>query len=336
MSGPTVIEKNTVLILGAGASVDYGFPTGRRLLFEICSDLSDDANLFNFLSRSMGFPPEDIRRFRSALLSSQAPSVDLFLENRRDFERLGKNVIAAALLPHESLETFARPNNDTGWYEVLFGRMIQGGKFEDNKLSVITFNYDRSLEAFLWFALRHLRGFQPEDALATVQRIRVVHAYGDLSECVWKPQVIPGYSYGLAAERGSLAPEWVEEAAARIRIMHENEDLDKIGQAVDMLTGAEEVIFLGFGFHEENIKRLWFDKVLERKQHTKVKPFRCFASRHGMGEGDVVRAGDLFPMDMKPHTHLGEPQGMHAVEFGTDPNATITEFLKATPCLRHY
>ena len=34
-----MITKPTVLILGAGASVDYDFPPGRKLLLDICRAL---------------------------------------------------------------------------------------------------------------------------------------------------------------------------------------------------------------------------------------------------------------------------------------------------------
>jgi hypothetical protein len=132
--------------------------------------------------------------------------------------------------------------------------------------------------------------------------------------------VKPGYSYGLASGRPDLAPEWIREAATRIRIIYEDEDLDKGGQAVDMLTGAEEVIFLGFGFHEGNVRRLRFGKVQERKQHTNVGRFRCLASRYGMGDGDIERAKNLFGSIYPPL-------------FGKEPNASIMDFLKNTPCL---
>lgn len=36
-----MIELETVLILGAGASWDYGFPTGSELVSKICTNLMD-------------------------------------------------------------------------------------------------------------------------------------------------------------------------------------------------------------------------------------------------------------------------------------------------------
>ena len=153
-----MIAKPTVLILGAGASADYGFPTGRQLLLKICEEARPDASLYDFLCNWMAVPRPLIEQFAYALQNSAAPSVDLFLENRKDFEEIGKLAIAATLIPYEDYKAFL-PTNKPRWYETLFHLMVEGGRFEDNKLSVITFNYDRSLEAFLFLALQNLYRF---------------------------------------------------------------------------------------------------------------------------------------------------------------------------------
>jgi hypothetical protein len=44
------------------------------------------------------------------------------------------------------------------WYEKLFQLMADGGDFGNNQLSVVTFNYDRSFEAFIFTALQNLYG----------------------------------------------------------------------------------------------------------------------------------------------------------------------------------
>jgi hypothetical protein len=88
----------------------------------------------------MGFPSRDIERFNSAL-GSGAPSVDLFLENRSEFESVGKAAIAATLMPHEH-ENALKPEDQPRWYETLFALMADG-PFEDNLLCVVTM-IDRS------------------------------------------------------------------------------------------------------------------------------------------------------------------------------------------------
>ena len=60
--------------------------------------------------------------------------------------------------------------------------MVEGGPFEDNPLSVITFNYDRSLEAFFFRALQNLFGLPPDAAEDRRRMIKIIHVYGDLGE----------------------------------------------------------------------------------------------------------------------------------------------------------
>jgi hypothetical protein len=70
---------------------------------------------------------------------------------------------APTLIPYEKYEAF-QPISKPSWYETLFQLMVEGGPFEDNPLSVITFNYDRSLEAFFFRALQNLFGLPPDAA----------------------------------------------------------------------------------------------------------------------------------------------------------------------------
>src|SRR5687767_1945488 len=88
-----VIQRRTVLILGAGASMPYGFPSGRDLRDKIIAGLrKDTAQLFQLLGAA-GYDLQVIRNFRDALLKSGRPSVDVFLEHRSEFISVGKVAI---------------------------------------------------------------------------------------------------------------------------------------------------------------------------------------------------------------------------------------------------
>src|SRR5438094_963846 len=92
-----MIEKRTVLILGAGASIPYGFPSGRHLR-ELILRTAPLRKLMN----EIGFEWSLIDDFQSSLQAADPPSVDVFLEGRQDLLEIGKAAIAAALLPFES------------------------------------------------------------------------------------------------------------------------------------------------------------------------------------------------------------------------------------------
>jgi len=260
-----MISKPTVLVLGAGASHDYGFPTGRQLMLNICRDSVQGNWLFQFLEGDMGFGGDAVDEFRQALELSQAPSIDRFLAHRAVFQRLGKAAIAATLLRIESYAFRRHDPSQMKWYEFLFRVMIDGGgAFEANRLSVITFNYDRSLEAFWFSALRHLNGLSEDAAIEMVEKIPVFHVHGQLERRLWRNPIESGYRYGLASELSQLAPAWVKEAADGIRVLREDEELPNSGPVLEVLTQAQEVLFLGFGFHGENVKRLSLSEVEKR------------------------------------------------------------------------
>src|SRR5262245_57393358 len=99
-----MIRRRTAIVLGAGASHDYGFPLGRSLLKLVCDHLQSSFQSTKVLAE-IGFPIEDQKRFAEALEWSGLPSVDAFLERRTEFMDIGKAAIAAELIPCENPST---------------------------------------------------------------------------------------------------------------------------------------------------------------------------------------------------------------------------------------
>jgi len=307
-----MITTPTVLILGAGASADYNFPTGRRLLLNICQEASPNGQLFSFLTERMETPPGQVERFAQALRHSQAPSVDFFLENRKNFEEIGKLAIAATLIPYENYGAFG-PTQKPRWYETLFSLMVEGGRFEENQLSIITFNYDRSLEAFLFLALQNLYGLEPENAEERLRKIKIVHLYGSLGAGLRPVDLERGYQ---AERRGN----WITAAAKCIKIAHEVQPGEEFEMAKRLLCDAEEVLFLGFGFHPVNVQRLRLDEVCAFHKKNN-KNARWLACRTGIGDGETARAR-VYLKGVIP-----------GVLFSRDESWGINDYLRNTECL---
>jgi hypothetical protein len=145
-----MIKKKTVLVLGAGASMPYGLPSGYELMKEILDGIpSEDSALFRRL-RDLGNDPSDIKLFHENLLHSDQPSVDAFLEHWPKFVEMGKQAIAICLIPKESKSQFPFRSIQKGdsWYQYLIGKLSVScpDEFTKNKLAIVTFNYDRSIE----------------------------------------------------------------------------------------------------------------------------------------------------------------------------------------------
>jgi hypothetical protein len=132
----------------------FGFPSGAALKTDIINRLHP-RDPWHVLLEEAEFRIDQIRDFRTALLKSGKRSVDAFLEHRTDFLEVGKAATACALLPRETEDSLFHPGKES-WYEYFYTRL--NAKFEDfsrNSVSVFTFNYDRSLEHYLFTALQN-------------------------------------------------------------------------------------------------------------------------------------------------------------------------------------
>ncbi len=167
-----MIRTPTVLVLGAGASEPYGFPTSEQLLEDIVDASQQIRN--NPIGRWLvqcGFSEPDITHFGRELQYSKRPSVDRFLELRGDeFLKIGTTAIAVALIPKEHQGVLMRFRKGEGyrreldWYKYLWKSMdAPFEEFGENRLSIITFNYDRSLEFYLFSSLKASYGKSDEE-----------------------------------------------------------------------------------------------------------------------------------------------------------------------------
>ncbi len=117
----------------------------------------------------------------------------------------------------------------------------------------MTYNYDRSLEAYLYHALIARFDLNPEEALVELQRIPIIHVHGILG-------AFPEIPYAKTNDVNSI-----RDISKSINIIHEIRETQndfcnaEFRAAYHAITDASKVIFLGFGFHRDNIRRLKVD-----------------------------------------------------------------------------
>jgi len=259
-----MIEVPTVLVLGAGASCPFDFPSGKKLVTIIIQNLEPGTILYNILSKH-DFK-KDISSFRHALLRAQPLSIDAFLEYRPDFEKIGKEAIAGTLLQFERWSGFNSMLLDgrNNWYQYLFGRLNTSfDTFGDNNLSVITFNYDRSFEHYLFTVLKNTYNKTDEECAEKLKRIPIVHVHGSLGSLPWQELSLSEVRYAVWKDehyRG-LA---VKNGGENIIIVHDaNEQTTEFKQAHELLAKAQRTYFLGFGFNKDNVRRLKIRELLK-------------------------------------------------------------------------
>jgi hypothetical protein len=178
-----VITTPTVLVLGAGASCPYGFPTAKELKNRICEVFASRTPAIRLLGDNVA-PAEKFLEFREAFWKSGTASIDAFLKGRPEFLDVGKFAIAYWLIPFESEANLFTPPGDSGdWYEYLSERLNPSfDEFEHNKLSIVTFNYDRSLEHYLFSSLLNWHGRSVDDCVEKFEKLPIIHVYGQLGK----------------------------------------------------------------------------------------------------------------------------------------------------------
>ena len=121
--------------------------------------------------------------------------------------------------------------------------------FKRNRLSIITYNYDRSFERFFLSALMSTYGVNEVVGWETLRRtVKIVHVYGQLGPLVGREALLYGFKINETA---------VRRAMENIRIVPEGEPGGKEFEiAQQLIADAEIVIFLGFGYHPQNVDRL--------------------------------------------------------------------------------
>lgn len=304
-----MITEKTVLILGAGASVDYGYPLGRALIISIYENLAEGRALYKQLLQC-NFQPQLIKQFGTDLKECNLPSIDAFLENRNEFEKIGKAAIAATLIRHEGLEYLSRQ----GWYEYLHSRLIgRKEEFQANKLAVVTFNYDRSFEASLFLALQKSYNLTDSECAKYVNMIPIIHVYGQLGELPHLSE--NGRHYSPLVDQGVI-----HQSVRGIKIVHEGAgDTLEFQRAQEAISQVKIVCCLGFGFHPENVKRLNLSQTLQGSPRKKV-----YLSAYDLTQRQTEKLkARIFPDGISGSIHI---------EFGRHDH-NVLDFLRETAAL---
>ncbi|MEM9280990.1 MAG: hypothetical protein AAGA96_04125 [Verrucomicrobiota bacterium] len=248
-----------VLVLGAGASTPYGFPTGEKLKEDIVSQFEEKGTRpsatgrvkFSAISQklkdisNLPFEEQHCINFADAFHRSQRYSVDAFIEMRSDkFLDIGKYAIAHCLREREN-ENLLLSAGD--WYQVFFNNILPSTRDEPENFTVITFNYDRSLQCYLKMALQAAMGDSYRDGIESNINFHCLHG------SFHKDRELP--EFGKAGEEHNV------KLAATIKLPCEVVDnLNRnmvLRSARQCLEDAKRIFVLGFGFDETNASRLF-------------------------------------------------------------------------------
>jgi hypothetical protein len=283
-----VISKNTVLVLGAGASEPYALLTGGELKNRIISQVADTSMPIGRAVVEAGFLSDSVTTFRDKL--RMAPlSIDRFLQTQPSFLELGKFAIAAALLPCEDESRFLNPLSSGDWYSYLLGNLLPPA-FDDlrsNKLSVITFNFDRSFERRLYLAIRDTYDADEDVWRRLAQTFPIVHVHGMLGRPRWLETSDTGHAPPAALNYGEIVTvTQLKECATQIHLVHQSGDTGELKRAKLLIEPADIVAFIGFSFDPDNLAKIGCPALL----HNKIVYGTC----RGFEEEEAKRAAVPF------------------------------------------
>lgn len=274
------MPPRTTLILGAGASHNYGYPVGALLRQRIIGLKKQGENAASEMRFSYG----DLLRFIDEFLHSQMYSIDAFLARRMDLAPIGKAAIAKVLLQCESEGVLFSETSDDHWYQYLLNVLAdeRWDRFDPSWLSIITFNYDRSLERYLIRSLQAVYDKQEVEVRDKLKGLRIRHVYGDLGS-LW--QDAGGFPYGM----NDQLPERIRRASERLRVIPEGRDDDPLlHECKEIVEAAERICFLGFGFDATNLRRIGAPDVFLHPAARTAK--RIAATAHGLTVEEIMRA----------------------------------------------
>ena len=290
-----MIMDNTVLVLGAGASMPYGFPSGRELFFIIKKGLNIYTKGKRILwekLRTLGIKDNEIKDFRSALNYADSPSVDAFLEHRSEFSEVGKLSIALTLIPYEDERRLfnigGSADMPSSWYRYLMDKLDAKDRdeFKYNKLSVITFNYDRSWEHYLFTALKHRYGITDNECAESLSSMPIIHVYGSLGSLPWQAS-----NFSRPYEETSDLLE-IQKASRQIIVMSEKDDSAPVFHRVfELMKEASKIYFLGFGYHNTNLRRLGMSRLVNKANR--------FGTSVGLGNAEWRSISDTWHITFK-------------------------------------
>jgi hypothetical protein len=269
-----VFEVPTVLVLGAGASWHYGYPLGEELIDKIIFQTADPDS------------HSESTRLGKSLKFHDPISIDSFLNFRRSDERLvnaGKYEITNAILDCENKEHFDRNHSNKGnWYKFIVNALLSNIRDPQElltlplNLTVITFNYDLSLEYYLYSRFKSIPTLSEQQIQQFLNKLNdsIIHFYGQVGKFKWQGDTggRDNEDYGIFQSRRFIGDDGLWNRDQYIKPLYEqirligDRSLEK-DKANQKLVEAERIYFLGFGFNSDNVAELELVNTCRSAKH---------------------------------------------------------------------
>ena len=302
-----MFTKNTVFIVGAGASHSFGYPLGSHLpkkirdradeLVRFCRNRHSNIPLPDFYVDAV-FPngtnnpgeivtvwsrlQSDAQLLSERLKNAGKDTIDYYFNHNQSLSELGRILLAAEIAECEfnSLTSSNREDDNKidgdNWIKQVANHICRdcnsGSDLIKNCVNFVTFNYDLSIERVLYKAL---------DSRGILHNDNFVCRDSYIRDFLSKDRIIHVYG-GLDWDQYKF-PVWkpfdleqynlAYEYSKKIRLIAPDEKSDsnpnlEIAQA--MIDNAEVIYILGFGFDQSNCRLLKFEELLGKNRVQKI------------------------------------------------------------------
>jgi hypothetical protein len=265
-------SSSVCLILGAGASMPYGYPLGSAFGNEIIAVGKQRQDWYGptpakcdevwQITRKVVTDFESFRR-----QGGKSTTIDAFLDQERFRNRPDPSpereeyeaalmLIAAVIRKCEQADLRTSSDWCVLLYDCLESSLAAG---ENWPITIIPFNYDRSFE----FRTAKNRSIKTNCSMFEARHwlrntLPILHVYGDVGP-------LPGWdakSDDFAPEYGSFRGHDAWRGRERLMTIRRSEtDFARYARCKEWVSNAEYVIALGFGFDETNCERLGFGNL---------------------------------------------------------------------------
>ncbi len=309
-----MIKKKITIVLGAGASCEYGFPLGSELMeailnhpfndsLESFEEASNTIRKHGMVSSSMQKTKLKARlfqsnhqlmhkvlRFYSVFNRTASASVDYFLQQNPEHQEAGKFLVAHIISQFEynylTQHYYLMPAGKGFYRDIISAFSLASSAFINDEIEIkfLTFNYDRSLELYLINAVKNTFSGNLSDKILSA--VEIIHIHGDLGP-LRNTSMDP-----LRVENINVNHDLdvILEKSKGLRIIHEDQNREHIKILRSHIDNADKVYVMGFGFHPENTSLLFdnYDVILKEVEFyctaygalpSEVKMFKAFT--HG-------------------------------------------------------
>lgn len=316
-----MLNSKTVFILGAGASYEVGFPLGSELKKLISSKLDlyfdtvgklirGDRGIYDKLLSKYRNDINDYwvacRQISNGIVWSD--SIDDFINQHNHDERFsicGKLAIAYSILQaernsklfyeiingDESLDYDSLKNT---WYAKFYSLLNKRSEKQNidnffNNVTVINFNYDRSLEHFLINSISNNHVIGKDEAKNIVNKLMIYRPYGSIAKSV---------------EFGAKQHPELDVIVSNLKTYTEQvDDVESLNQVKQAIQEAGVLVFLGMAYHPNNINLL--------QTHCDEMSKKIYATRVGISDDDLPVVRRRIMNMLRPDAYLSTTHTIH-------------------------